>query len=935
MKRFGYFTFHLLAFYQIRRKQVLVLLVLLKTLAGEAQCLTSDSLWNRLIYLKNTTSIKTQEKLDELIRHNNVIQNCPTKNDSSHAYLLQGIGSNYYRLGDYVKAIDFTRQSISMIKANINQPYISNKYLTNCYYNLSIYYNALKQESAKMNCIDSCIYYDGKYNENLYFSCIVMYFKVKDLFKKGDYDRCILYADIGESLFQKYYRDSDSLDYIIGFFTYKLDALILSNQLSIADSLLKTKIQESIVTSNQYLIGIAYSLLGLVNTKYKKYNEAISNFQKSYDANLKIKYRKGCSQALSNIAIIYSDNLFRPELASKTFSRALKFADDVDSFYIIGKVAKFFVRLKNYDSANHYFRKAFDLIRKGCTESDLVDKKMIERIVGNYAEDVVGLVLDKADAAFVWYNEKNDSKYLMEAIDIYVVADRILDNLRSQHSELKSELFWRENMLRLYEHAIEACYIVGNLDQALIFFEKSRAVILNDQINAKHWIKETDILQQNQINRDLLILQRKLDTTQASSSEYYSLQKDILRSKQELDELLRRIQKSNPLYYQNYLDTSLVSIKQIQSKVLNDHQALVEMFSGDSAVYVLMIFEHNAQLRKIDKGQFDKTTNTLLDLISNRSRLNEEFQEFVKESEKLYRIIFGNVPMPPGRIVISPSGSYFPFEALVSSSSKESWRYFVEDHSISYAYSARYLFGTFTGTTESRHKQFFGIAPNEFPANWKLNKLSGSSESLSKLSSNFSDAAIYLNKEATKYNFLSRLHEYQICQLYTHATERGSTNEPLIYFSDSVLYLSDLIMDDLPSTRLVVLSACETALGRLYKGEGIFSFNRGFAAIGIPAAVTTLWSVESESTYHITELFYKYLSKGQPTDIALQNAKLEYLKTESKEKTLPYYWAGHILTGKTQKIEFSNNNSWKWVGTGLGLALVISLVYWARKRALK
>ena len=110
---------------------------------------------------------------------------------------------------------------------------------------------------------------------------------------------------------------------------------------------------------------------------------------------------------------------------------------------------------------------------------------------------------------------------------------------------------------------------------------------------------------------------------------------------------------------------------------------------------------------------------------------------------------------------------------------------------------------------------------------------------------------------------------------------------------------------------MVILSACETANGKLYRGEGIFSFNRGFAALGIPAAISNLWSVDNESTYQITELFYKYLSQGLPTDIALQKAKLEFIKnTSSEEKKLPYFWAGSILTGKVDIIKSDPGFAW-------------------------
>lgn len=61
--------------------------------------------------------------------------------------------------------------------------------------------------------------------------------------------------------------------------------------------------------------------------------------------------------------------------------------------------------------------------------------------------------------------------------------------------------------------------------------------------------------------------------------------------------------------------------------------------------------------------------------------------------------------------------------------------------------------------------------------------------------------------------------------------------------------------------------------------------------------------MENRATYRITEKFYFYLSKGLDTDVALQKAKIDFIKTvEEKEKTLPWYWASLILTGKTEAL---------------------------------
>ena len=174
---------------------------------------------------------------------------------------------------------------------------------------------------------------------------------------------------------------------------------------------------------------------------------------------------------------------------------------------------------------------------------------------------------------------------------------------------------------------------------------------------------------------------------------------------------------------------------------------------------------------------------------------------------------------------------------------------------------------------------------------------------------------------------------YKIIQLYTHSSENSLKNEPVIYFADSALYLSELILERKPITQLIILSACETANGILYKGEGIFSFTRGFAALGIPAAVSNLWAVDNKCNYAITELFYQFLKEGNATDIALQKAKLYFIKnSSSKEKTLPYFWASSILVGKVGVITEGDTISKKIKIPSIIVLLGICTFYFYSKR---
>ena len=106
-----------------------------------------------------------------------------------------------------------------------------------------------------------------------------------------------------------------------------------------------------------------------------------------------------------------------------------------------------------------------------------------------------------------------------------------------------------------------------------------------------------------------------------------------------------------------------------------------------------------------------------------------------------------------------------------------------------------------------------------------------------------------------------------------------------------------------------MLLACNSGVGKSVKGEGIFSLARGFAAAGIPSTVSALWEIDNQATYKIAELFFENLAKGEPSDIALQQAKLAMIDSDVKQHELPYYWAGAVLIGKAELYSRENRNA--------------------------
>ncbi|MBS1789354.1 MAG: CHAT domain-containing protein [Acidobacteria bacterium] len=101
----------------------------------------------------------------------------------------------------------------------------------------------------------------------------------------------------------------------------------------------------------------------------------------------------------------------------------------------------------------------------------------------------------------------------------------------------------------------------------------------------------------------------------------------------------------------------------------------------------------------------------------------------------------------------------------------------------------------------------------------------------------------------------------------------------------------------LPATELVVLSACQTGLGKEIRGEGIVGLTRGFMYAGAPRVAVSLWSVNDRSTADLMKHFYEaMLAKGQRPAEALRSAQLELLK--QKQWQSPYYWAAFELQGE-------------------------------------
>jgi len=281
------------------------------------------------------------------------------------------------------------------------------------------------------------------------------------------------------------------------------------------------------------------------------------------------------------------------------------------------------------------------------------------------------------------------------------------------------------------------------------------------------------------------------------------------------------------------------------------------------------------------------------------------------------------------RIFISPHAYLhsIPIGAIKIAETKE---YFIENYEVSYITSLEHLFTSYKN--KYRMKDLFsGTIINLFCSPKGRNFIKYGEKEIDLLKSIYSDASIYTlkNKEATKNNLIDSINQMSnpVSQLIFSCHCHCSTLSP----SYSYLYLSDgtdapgpylcdgaeVQIDDLFQTvsnieiGLVILSACDTGISfEAMKGiEESTGIDSAFIHSAIPCIVSTTYSVDDRCSFEIMRMFHIEISSGNPPSLALKNAQVNMLKTNT-EKPIGDSTRGRMTDKYSWKIDYNHPYYW-------------------------
>lgn len=622
------------------------------------------------------------------------------------------------------------------------------------------------------------------------------------------------------------------------------------------------------------------------------------------------------------------------ELAKKTYPEE-KHPNLGEIFYLI---AKYVIRDQDYQTRIGVYQNAIIALVKGFNSKLLED---LPTLIDASSNSILLNVLH--EKAKLW----KQSGDFNNALSTYQKAVELIHTMHLYDKKsLSSQHQLSAQAKTIYEEAITVALALDDSFSAFAFSQKAHGLLLTQNLmdrSARKFAGIPDSLleQERMLQHQISSKERVIRTQQKENGQDTTL----FHLKEKYQNFLQQLEQDYPVYYEYKYHIPTADVATIQAK-LSYRTALLEYFVGQDSIYTFLITTRDIQVFTHPKtSNFIEQIKAIQQSVIQFSSNEKYYQQYSQAAYQLYQQLVEPavkaLPFYINELVIIADEQlhYIPFQILLSTPPKAAIRYdlldyLVKDYFISYQYSSALFSDDLHIRQQKKRQTLVGFAPTFDgspigPRGEKLSNLLHTKKEVQEIHKVITDGQIYLDSTATATVFKQKVNSSKIAHIASHASSGDIPFGNYIYFADTTVSPTEIY--NLPmNLDLVVLSACETAQGKLQKGEGIIGWTQAFLYAGCPSVVASLWRVNDAVTATLMVDFYKSLFAGNTKNVALATAQRNYLnQTTASLEAHPYYWAAFIQIGNTEAV-FDQGWDWRLIA-GLGLLLLIGL-WWIRRR---
>lgn len=704
---------------------------------------------------------------------------------------------------------------------------------------------------------------------------------------------------------------------------------------------------------------------------YEKAGDLIPKFSQKIQLPLKIEIHIAKGDLLFNI-----DNFMKAKTYYQEALDAMKPLYESRNPWVSEvtlKLSKCLLLEKNYLAALELVNEAVNAtLKEGTT---LSDKELPAAAKIHYPFELLNAISTKG-VILSKMAQKKTKQDLKKVLDNYEIAVQLLSRLHKIHrnegdryklSSLTSQICKQAVVTAntLYELAKDAIY----LEEIFRYEELSKSANLLEiirDLKAKRIanIPQEIINQENEIKIRLSYLKKEIfyeskDTSKSAQNRIKVLREQVnLKSKAHQD-LLLVIEKKYPEYYKMKYDYQGITIHELQQE-LASNEAFLEYMVSDSFVFVLVITKDAIY------NQYQKTSTPISNRVTKllRSIRTRKADEFAKVGYELYETTIGDVlaeKIKGKKLIIVPDEAlnYLPFGILPASTTSSGGQgneiyknldYLIKNNPIVYNYSANLFVSSKKRVYPSANEKICAWAPSfenmqsilrDKKIADMVTELPAAKEEANMIVELF-DGRLVTEGRGMEADFKEHASSFGVLHIATHGIieDKNPIFSNLVFNhgegEDGLLHTYELFDMQL-NTELVVLSACNSGVGQLKKGEGVISLARGFAYAGVPNIVMSTWAVSDEATRILMNYFYLNLQEGLSKGEALQQAKLAFLEEFADNVALqaPFFWGGFVVLGNTDPVySLIDQGLWAYwkIFAGILGGLLIFLIVKLRSR---